>query len=158
MNSGGSVTARVRKSPRIHPAVAPRQWPPSLPSATVEKGVDATRTVGKQAEPTPNNQPVRLNEGQQGKHIEGSNAYIPTRSTLTANPKALLERFAGRGQQIGRTPVGQAGSKESFDAGEQVIGTYRTQGGQSAPTTRGIIHFSNRGAHIVPAAPRNWQP
>lgn len=111
----------------------------------------------KPAEPIQSGQSVRLHEGQQDKHIEGTNNYIPSRSTLTADPRALLQRFAGRGQQVGRIPVGQAGSKEVFDAGE-FIGTYRTQAGLSAPTTRGMIHHSGKGAHIVPAAPRNWQP
>ncbi|MBE9607696.1 hypothetical protein IAI18_22725 [Acetobacteraceae bacterium H6797] len=33
----------------------------------------------------------------------------------------------------------------------------RDQQGRSAPTTRGIIHYSSRGTvHIVPAAPRGW--
>lgn len=108
--------------------------------------------------PPPAGRPVRLREGQQEKHIEGSNNFIPGRSTLTADPKALLERFAGKGRQVGKTPVGQAGSREAFDTGDQVIGVYRTQDGRSAPTTRGTIHYSNKGAHIVPAAPRNWQP
>lgn len=107
--------------------------------------------------PASGGQPVRLHEGRQGKHVEGSNNHIPSRSTLTANPRELLQQFAGQGQQMGRIPVGQAGSKEVFDAG-RIIGTYRTQAGLSAPTTRGMIHYSNDGAHIVPAAPRNWQP
>ena len=102
-------------------------------------------------------QPVRLHEGQQGKHIEATNNYIPGRSTLIGDPKVLLKRFAGQGKQVGRIPVGQAGSKEVFDAGE-TIGTFRTEAGRSAPTTRGMIHYSNKGAHIVPSAPRNWRP
>ena len=119
-------------------------------------GQSTAGNAGKQAEPMPSGQPVRLHDGQQDKHIEGTNNYIPSRSTLTADPRALLQS-AGRGRQVGRLPVGQAGSKEVFDAGK-LIGTYRSQAGLSAPTTRGIIHYSDKGAHIVQAAPRNWQP
>lgn len=132
-----------------------------------ESGTSASGEVGRRPSTTPpldgppeavgRNQPVRLHDGQQEKHVEGTNNYIPGRSTLTANPRMLLKQFAGRGRQVGSIPIGQAGSKEMFDAGE-TIGTFRTEAGQSAPTTRGMIHYSNKGAHIVPAAPRNWQP
>jgi Bacterial toxin 50 len=100
----------------------------------------------------------RCTKGQQGKHIAGATNFDPTRSTLTQDPNTLLGRFSRRGRQVGETPVGLPGSKEVFDTGDQVIGVYRTQAGRSAPTTRGIIHYSSKGAHIVPAAPRNWQP
>jgi filamentous hemagglutinin len=93
--------------------------------------------------------------GQQGKHIVGSPNYNPARGTLTADPKVLLENFSGRGIQVGRTPVGKPGSKELFDAGNKTIGTWRNEEGLSAPTSRGIIYYAKRGAHIVPAAPRN---
>jgi len=143
-------------------AMLRQAFPESRPSAgnaaaNAVKPESAAGNIGKQAEPVPSGQPVRLHEGQQGKHIEGAKNYTQSRSTLTADPRALLQQFAGRGLQMGRVPVGQAGSKEVFDAGK-IIGTYRTQAGLSAPTTRGMIHYSNKGAHIVPAAPRNWQP
>jgi hypothetical protein len=96
--------------------------------------------------------------GHQGKHIVGSPNYDPTRSTLTADPKALLERFSGRGTQVGRIPVGKPGSREVFDAGNETIGIWRNEDGLSAPTSRGTIHYAKRGAHIVPATPRNWKP
>jgi putative RNase toxin 50 of polymorphic toxin system len=153
---GGAVLRQIL--PVNRPAAGNISESATQRSAATETPANTSETAGKQAEPTPSGQSVRLREGQQGKHVEGSNSYIPTRSTLTANPRALLERFAGRGRQIGRKPVGTAGSKEVFDAGKQIIGIYRTQAGRSAPTTRGIIHYSNKGAHIVPAAPRNWQP
>ena len=85
----------------------------------------------------PSVRPVRLHDGQQDNRIEGTNNYISSQSTLTADPRALLQEFAGQGRQIGRIPGGQAGSKEVFDAGKP-IGTYRNQAGRSAPTTQGI--------------------
>lgn len=132
--------------------------PESRPTAAnAAKPEGMAGNAGKQAEPVPNGQPVRLHDGQQDKHIKGTNNYIPSRSTLTADPRTLLQRFAGRGQQVNRIPVGQAGSKEVFDAGE-IIGIYRNPDGLSAPTIRGMIHYSSKGAHIAAAAPRNWQP
>lgn len=140
--------------------VLPDSRPSGASAAGRSTGTPESTPISPPSEttPPPAGRPVRLHEGQQGKHVEGSNNFIPGRSTLTADPKALLERFAGKGRQVGRTPVGQAGSREAFDTGDQVIGVYRTQDGRSAPTTRGTIHYSNKGTHIVPAAPRNWQP
>ena len=66
-------------------------------------GKSASEPRAPAPEPTPSGQPVRLHEGQQGKHIEGSNNFDPTRSTLTVNPQKLLSRFAGRGERNGDT-------------------------------------------------------
>ena len=88
-------------------------------NAAVEKPANTAERVGEQAERSLAGQLVRLHEGRQGKHIEGSNNFDPTRSTLTADPKDLLSRFAGKGQQRGKLPVGQPGSKEAFDTGKQ---------------------------------------
>ena len=89
-----------------------------------------------------------LEIGKQGKHIPGHNNFIPGRSPLThKNPQSLLDNFAGKGQPVGKVPRGQPGFKERVDFGE-VIGEV---GGN--PTTKGIIHHSKNGAHIVPANP-----
>lgn len=91
---------------------------------------------------------ITLHWGQQGKHIPGHNNYIPGRSILThPDPQSLLNDFAGKGQPVGKVPRGQPGSKERVDFG-QVIGEVDGQ-----PTTKGIIHYSKKGAHIVPARP-----
>ena len=154
---GTAAAARALAGASLRQAMPENRPSTESASANAVKPESMAGNVGKQAEPMPNGESVRLHDGQQDKHTKGTNNYIPSRSTLTANPRALLQRFAGRGQQVGRKPVGQAGSKEVFDAGE-FIGIYRNQAGQSAPTTRGMIHYSDKGAHIVPAAPRNWQP
>jgi hypothetical protein len=94
--------------------------------------------------------------GHQGKHIPGHPQHIPGRSDLdpAIDPQGLLDQHAGHGEQVGPVPVGQAGSRERFDHGS-VIGTYRDELGNSAPTTRGTIHYDKNGnAHIVPARPR----
>ena len=157
---GAGVVGGVGAAARAVGGAILRQVAPGSRSPTangVAPQPSTTAPAGRPLEPAPSGPPVRLHEGQQGKHVEGSNNYIPARSTLTGNPKALLQEFAGRGQQVGRVQVGKAGSKEVFDAGK-TIGIFRTEAGLSAPTTRGMIHYSNKGAHIVPAAPRNWKP
>lgn len=123
-------------------------------NATSEKPEATVFSGGGETEAASGIRPIRLHEGQQGKHIEGSKNYDPTRSTLTADPQKLLNRFAGQGEQRGRLPVGQPGSKEMFDTGNELIGINRARSGGSAPTTRGVIHYSKRGAHVVPASPR----
>jgi hypothetical protein len=94
----------------------------------------------------------RIHMGRQGKHIPGHNNFEPGRSVLTADPEALAAR-AGTGTQVGRTPVGQPGSRERvvFD---DVIGDYVDTSGAAAPTRVGIIHYSRDGIHIVPARPQ----
>ncbi|WP_426744840.1 polymorphic toxin type 50 domain-containing protein [Myxococcus faecalis] len=91
---------------------------------------------------------VLLEEAKQGKHIVGHQNYIPGRSPFThPNPQGLLDRFSGQGQPVGNVARGQPGFRERVDFGE-VIGQVNGQ-----PTTRGIIHYSSQGAHIVPANP-----
>ena len=106
--------------------------------------------------------PLRIHEGQQGKHIKDHNNYVPEagRSVLThKDPQALVDEFAGTGHPEGQAPVGQAGSKESVDFGE-VIGEYRDEGSNDfLPTTRGTIHYAKDGmVHIVPAKPPELLP
>jgi Pretoxin HINT domain/Bacterial toxin 50 len=87
---------------------------------------------------------------KQGKHIPEHRNFMPGKSELThPNPQELLDKFGGTGQQVGKTPIGQAGSKERIDFGE-TIGNHSAS---ASPTTNGIIHYSNNGAHIVPSAP-----
>ena len=99
--------------------------------------------------PKPNTAcPTNIHSGKQGKHIPGHNNYDPARDPLTfPNPQALIDRFAGTGTPVGNVPRGAPGFKERVDFG-QIIGTNR-----GVPTTKGIIHYSNSGLHIVPARP-----
>jgi hypothetical protein len=72
--------------------VLPESRPPPAGNTAVNAGKPESTAgnAGKQAESMPSGQPVRLHDGQQDKHIEGTNNYIPSRSTLTADPRALL--------------------------------------------------------------------
>jgi len=106
-------------------------------------GGGRTRGSGK---PTP--KPPTLDSDKQGKHIPDHKNYIPGRSPFThKDPQGLLDKFAGTGDPVGKTPRGKPGFKERVDFGE----TIGTIGGK--PTTKGIIHYSKDGAHIVPARP-----
>ena len=106
--------------------------------------------LGKDAAQT---SPVHIHQGQQDKHIVGTNNYNQElamgrqRSILTENPHQLLNDFSGTG-----VPIGD--NKEWVNFG-RVIGQYLDQGtGALVDTTKGIIHYnSSGGAHIVPAHP-----
>ena len=95
--------------------------------------------------------PSLINQGQQDKHIPGTNNYIAGKSTLTIDPSELA-RYTGTGTMVNGTVPGVAGSRERVDFG-RTIGTYVDQAGNSFPTSKGIIHYSNNGIHIVPARP-----
>lgn len=89
--------------------------------------------------------------GRQAKHMPGQPNHDPTKSTITiALPELqdLLELKAGTGRWHGA-------NKEVVDFGT-VIGAYKPQRGRPAvATTRGTIHYSKSGAHVVPAEPRH---
>jgi RHS repeat-associated protein len=100
----------------------------------------------------------QIDQGQQDKHIPGTNNYDESagRSILTySDPQFLLSTYGGTGQSLNDTPIGQAGSRERVDFGT-MIGLRVFPDGSSVPTTVGIIHYSNSGAHIVPANPVDW--
>lgn len=94
-----------------------------------------------------------VNWGQQAKHFPGHPNYIPGRSSMTANPEALIQR-AGTGTPVNKVPRGEAGFKERIDFGDD-IGRYVTQEGVSSPTSIGILHYRADGSvHIVPGRPQ----
>ncbi|WP_431286227.1 polymorphic toxin type 50 domain-containing protein [Roseateles chitinivorans] len=100
--------------------------------------------------------PPQVEEGKQGKHQPEHNNFIPGRSELThPDPQGLVDENAGTGQQVGDKPVGEAGSKERVDF-KTPIGNV-VENGKKTETTVGIIHYSNKGVHIVPARPSNGQ-
>jgi RHS repeat-associated protein len=102
------------------------------------------------------NSGTKIEEGKQGKHVPGHNNFEPGKSELThPNPQSLIDEHKGTGQQVGSTPVGEAGSRERVDFGTN-IGVYVDPAtGQRSPTTNGIIHESKKGVHIVPARPND---
>lgn len=87
------------------------------------------------------------------KHLAGHNDYKAGRSIWDhPNPEGLFKKFKGTGRPERGTP-GIAGYKESVDFGEY-IGIWKNEKGTIAlPTNRGTIHYSNKGAHIIPSDP-----
>jgi RHS repeat-associated protein len=126
--TAAGVGARGRPVPRLY-------MKPSVPKSSAAAG--AVR---------------KIHMGQQGKHIVGHNNFEPGKSILRADPEALASR-AGSGQQVGKIPVGQPGSKERvvFD---DIIGDYVDSAGDTFPTQVGIIHYGKSGIHIVPGRPQ----
>lgn len=96
---------------------------------------------------------LNIDVAKQGKHILGHPNYIPGKSILThPDPQDLINRFAGNGQPLKGT-FGQPGFKERVDFGE-IIGEYLDPStGVATLTSKGILHYSQAGVHIVPARP-----
>jgi RHS repeat-associated protein len=137
---------------------------PDLEPASIGRGIAPSRSTGAEAD-RPLQIPMlggvqrrsagpvcppgtlpKINWSKQERHLLGHAGFKPGRSELTTDPERLLQR-AGTGQIISGT------TKERVDFGE-MIGIYVDDTtGQSLPTTKGIIHHSATGAHIVPARP-----
>lgn len=97
---------------------------------------------------------IKYNFAAHNKHILGHNDYDGVRSIWThSNPEGLLKKFAGKGKPIAGIP-GEPGYKELVDFGEY-IGIWKSMYNSynKAPTTMGTIHYSKKGAHIVPVHP-----
>ena len=118
-------------------------------------GAASSSKGGSSSSKTVNGYEVKINPGHQNKHIPGTNEYKTSvangnqRSIIKGNLsdiQKLLDENAGTGTMIGI-------NKERVNFGK-VIGQYVDPiTGQSIDTTIGIIHYGNKGAHIVPARP-----
>jgi tetratricopeptide (TPR) repeat protein len=97
---------------------------------------------------------VKYNFDAHNKHVLGHNDFKEGRSIWThPDPEGLLAKFAGTGNPE-RGAIGSVGYKETIDFGE-CIGIWKNkEGSVSLSTTRGTIHYSNKGAHIVPSNPK----
>ncbi|MBS0653256.1 MAG: hypothetical protein JSR39_06980 [Verrucomicrobia bacterium] len=97
---------------------------------------------------------VELEADKQGKHLRGHRNFNESRSEwIHPDPEANIRKFGGKGQKIS---VGSELGifKERVDCGE-VIGFYfDKETNERIPTTMAIIHYSKKGAHIVPARPK----
>jgi|GEM_PF-2294464 len=96
---------------------------------------------------------------RQLRHMEGTDAYLHGRSVLlTAYPGLLLKQYAGKGRPLNNVALCAPGSIELVGA-SQVIGNYIKRDEKTGkfsdpvPTRWMKIHYSKRGAHIVPAPP-----
>jgi len=122
----------------------------------LDKRSDDGRGAGEQAGGNGNANPnhVKVSQGQQDKHIQGTNNYRQSvingvnRSILSEDAQRLLDNHAGTG-----TPIG--GNKEWVDFGQPIGKFYDYNTGIYLDTTKGMIHYnsSGGGAHIVPSNP-----
>jgi tetratricopeptide (TPR) repeat protein len=97
---------------------------------------------------------IEIEMGKQAKHLPGRKNFIIGNSEwLYPDPKKKIRDLAGTGQKIKGGP-GYPGYKERVDCGE-IIGIYvNKETNERLPTSMAIIHYSKKGAHIVPARPR----
>ena len=90
-----------------------------------------------------------LHFGKQAKHIPGQPNYDASKSTITVSIQELqrlVELKAGTG-------IWRQSNREVVDF-EVDIGLFRDRDtGGFRQTTRGTIHYSKSGAHVVPADP-----
>lgn len=98
---------------------------------------------------------AKINVGQQNKHIPGTNEYKISvnnghnKSIMFGTMddiQELLREYSGNG-----TPINV--SKERVDFGKVIGQYYDFETNQLLDTTVGIIHYGNKGAHVVPARP-----
>lgn len=94
---------------------------------------------------------LRIHEGRQGKHMPSHSNYEPDkgRSIFRGSMRyaqELIEKFAGAGEWY-------SPNKEVVEFGENIGTWISADGKERLPTTRGTIHYSLDGAHIVPANP-----
>jgi len=83
--------------------------------------------------------PMRIHPGKQGKHIRGHNNFDRKKSEIYVDANSLL----------GQVPLGYPGDKNIVDFG-QFIGAVADATGQLCLTSRGKVHYSKTGLHIVP--------
>lgn len=118
-------------------------------------GSDTGYTAGSQDDGyrTVHGFPAEIHAGQQGKHIPGNNNYQEGRGIIYGGlekAQQLLDEYAGSGDYMEKS------KNERVDF-HQIIGEYFGQGDtKGTPTTMGIIHYGNKGAHIVPARPKDY--
>ncbi len=125
----------------------------SSEKAAITAGVLATLASGgagvKRAKtspiPVPENLPINIHMGQQGKHIKGHNNFEEGRSYIYSNvdPKKLLA-----GVHSNRYSVVTVGAR-----GNPIVEFGRpigVDGRTGKAVTKGQIHYGKNGAHIVP--------
>jgi filamentous hemagglutinin len=78
--------------------------------------------------------------------------FVPGKSAVTADPVKLVTR-ARTGQPLNATEIGAPGFRERVDFGEVIGEHVDQQTGVGSATTKGIIHHSKKGVHVVSARP-----
>lgn len=89
---------------------------------------------------------------RQNRHIPGAKGFRKGRSELTADPEAVIERYAGTGQPL--IIKGKWNGKERIVSSEPLGYWVNQKTGERALTRVGMIHYAkDEGRHIVPARP-----
>ena len=103
---------------------------------------------------------LKIHWDRQNKHIPGAHNYIENKGTITI-PREKLEKLVmkklGTGQPANAMGNLGPGFRERIDF-EEVIGNFARRDAinntiKFEPTTKGIIHYSKDGVHVVPASP-----
>lgn len=95
---------------------------------------------------------TNIESGKQGKHIVGHNNYIPGRSYLTVSEdqvQNLVNRYAGTGR-MQRDRKDKWSHKEIIISDETIGISVDPVTGEEKETNKFVIHYSKKGAHIVP--------
>jgi toxin YxiD len=102
-----------------------------------------------------NGYPVKVKYGEQEKHIKGTPNFNQElkngnyKSVIygdNATIQRLLDSFAGKGDMF-------RPGKERIDFGKSIGQYYNRETGRYEETNKGVIHYGQNGAHIVPARP-----
>ena len=98
---------------------------------------------------------LKLREGKQGLHQPGHKNYLPGRSPLMDDfdPQKGLDDKGLTGDPANNAPFGEPGYRERVDFGRPIGYIWDKINQMWWITTKGIIHYSKKGAHIVPANP-----
>jgi hypothetical protein len=100
---------------------------------------------------------TKLDRKKQSKHTKGTAAYnkavkagqkVSVMTISDDDVQGLVSRYSGKGHI--RIVKGQI--RETFEH-TSTIGTYVGRTGESFETTRGTIHYSKTGTHVVPSLP-----
>lgn len=91
---------------------------------------------------------------KQNKHIPGKHNYEPGKSIFEhKDAQSLVNRFGGSGMPINNEFPGTGNYREIVDFKENIGIWKNKEGTLSLPTTKGTIHYSKNGAHIIPTHP-----
>lgn len=104
-------------------------------------------TTNLKKNPLYENKNLIINKGKQDKHIVGTNNFQKGKSEITIDLETLQKLIyekSGYGKEVND-------DKERIDFG--VIIGYYVEDGEKYLTTKGIIHYSKNGVHVVPSDP-----
>ncbi len=123
----------------------------SMAMSVASKEAIITEAVTHQAKRVRFFEECKLHVDRQNKHVQGKHNYLEGKSIFEhRDAEGLLKKYAGNGTPK-RGELGKPGYQEIVDFNEHV-GIWRNKT-ESLPTTKGTIHYSKDGAHIVPEHP-----